>query len=147
MAYHSTKALNEHFGTFEASLNNILRIKRIKPSDSLDPVFNWIFFRCTQHRYKRLSVHPLYKRQSIHLSVHLLVYPLVHPSVHLSIYSSIHLSICNAFTKAKKSWWKSMQSSHEDTSLAYLALMRLNMKKRVKRERERKSERKGTGKW
>ena len=33
-----------------------------------------------------------------------------------------------------------MQSSHEDTSLAYLALMRLNMKKRVK-SRKRETER------
>ena len=123
MAYHPTKALNEHFGTFQASLNNILRIKRIKPSDSLDPVFKWIFFRYTQHHYKRLSVHPLYKRQSIHLSVHLLVYSLVHPSVHLFIHSSIHPSVMHLL-KPKK-----LMKINAIKSWAYLALMRLNMKK------------------
>ena len=73
MAYHSTKALNEHFGTFEASLNNILRIKRIKPSDSLDQGSPGSPSICQSIYW------------SIHWSISLSIYPSIHPSIHPSV--------------------------------------------------------------
>jgi hypothetical protein len=73
MAYHSTKALNEHFGTFQVSLNNILRIKRIKPSDSLDQGSPGSPSICQSIYW------------SIHWSISLSIYPSIHPSIHPSV--------------------------------------------------------------